>query len=59
MLTLDELRKMTDVPTLVLGNDGLVKFVNDKFTEEFGWSPEDMVGGTLAKIFTSEYQSCL
>jgi PAS domain S-box-containing protein len=50
MKTIQEMKNVTNIPVVVADQDGLVMFINSKFTEVFGWSASEMVGDTLLKI---------
>lgn len=50
MKTVDEISSQTDVPVVVVDQDGAVTYINEKFSSIFGWSREELVGQALSCI---------
>lgn len=49
-MTIEELEKRTDVPVVVVDDQGLITFVNAPFESVFGWPPKEIIGRPLTVI---------
>src|SRR5258708_5761953 len=50
MKTIDEMKRVTDVPVVVVDHRGFIIYVNKPFLEVFGWGANEIVGKTLTTI---------
>ena len=50
MTTIQELLRLESEPVIVVDDQGMVERINQAFTREFGWLPEDLAGRPLATI---------
>ncbi len=49
-LTLDALRNQTEIPALIVDQQGLIIFVNAHFEQVFGWQPGEIIGEFVGRI---------
>ena len=49
-MTLEELRRKKDVAVVVAGHNGKIQFVNERFTDLFGWNLKEITGRPLSTI---------
>ena len=56
MMTMSELKCKTDVPVLITDHQGLIIYINEPFTEVFGWSFNEIVGQLLVTVIPKSYQ---
>ena len=54
-MTLDELLKTSDAPVVLVDQRGSVTFVNDRFSEVFGWARGEIVGKPLTAIIPRDF----
>lgn len=50
METIEELKRVTDVPVVIAGQNGLILEVNPRFEAVFGWGMREIVGKPLTTI---------
>ncbi|MBT7298525.1 MAG: PAS domain S-box protein, partial [Victivallales bacterium] len=50
MMTLDEIMGRQDVPAVAGDEQGNITWINDAFVQAFGWSQEELVGGSIILI---------
>ena len=53
-MTLDDIRQTTDFPAIIVDHEGLIVFVNEPFTSDFGWEMSDVSGEPLSAIIPSD-----
>jgi len=53
--TLKDLKRVTDVPVLIIQHQGLIIYVNGCFGVVFGWSFDQIVGQSLATIIPKSF----
>jgi PAS domain S-box-containing protein len=49
-MTIEELKKLTDVCVVIADSDGAIEFVNECFLTTFGWSQAEILGRPLTMI---------
>lgn len=49
-LTIDQLKSTRDVPVIIANEEGLITYVNEKFTSVFGWASKESMGSPLTLI---------
>ncbi len=47
---MQKLRQTDDAPVIIVDNEGMVIFINQKFTEVYGWQEADLLGNSMLKI---------
>ena len=50
MLTIDSLKAETHIPVIIVDHHGIVAYINQIFTKEFGWQKDVLIGKTLTII---------
>lgn len=48
--TVDELVEITDMPVVVISQEGLFTFINTAFEEQYGWTSDDLLHKEVGKI---------
>lgn len=56
MPSIAELEEITDVPVISISQQGLVTFVNQSFTDSYGWSKSDLLDKHLDIIIPTSLQ---
>ena len=49
-MIIEDIKKYTDVPVVVVDNQGIFTYVNDKFCSVFGWQQHNILGQSLTLI---------
>lgn len=52
--TIDELKTITDIPVVIVNEEGLITYVNEKFTSVFGWNDNESLGNSLTIMIPKE-----
>ncbi|MBE9175153.1 PAS domain-containing protein [Synechocystis salina LEGE 06155] len=55
MNSLKDITEIEDKPIIVANQGGYVTFINKKFTEDFGWEFEDVIGKPLTIILPKSF----
>ncbi|GAC1391071.1 MAG: PAS domain S-box protein [Candidatus Saccharimonadales bacterium] len=55
--TVDDLLKTKDVPVVAIDQGSLFTFVNDAFTQEYGWTIDDLLGKSVVEIMPDHMRS--
>jgi len=50
MLTIDALKAETDIPVIIVEDDGIIVHINQVFEKTWGWQKEVLIGQALTKI---------
>jgi len=50
MLTIDSLKAETHIPVIIVDHHGIVAYINQIFTKEFGWQKDVLIGKTLTTV---------
>jgi PAS domain S-box-containing protein len=50
MKTINEVKRISEVPVVVADHDGIITYVNKAFGALFGWAPKEIIGQTLTAI---------
>ena len=50
MKTIEEIKKLTDIPVVATDEQGNINFINKAFGEVFGWQKEEIIGRPLTTI---------
>jgi PAS domain S-box-containing protein len=53
---IEEIMATTDVPAIVANEQGLIEFINKRFTEEYGWTEQDLLDQSLTTIIPPHFQ---
>jgi PAS domain S-box-containing protein len=48
--TIDEIMDTDDIPAVVASEQGLIEFINRRFTRDYGWTKKDLIGQPLTTI---------
>lgn len=54
--SVDEILKITDTPVVAADNLGLLVFINQAFTNSYGWTEEDLIGKPITKIMPESFR---
>jgi PAS domain S-box-containing protein len=54
--TIDEIIATDEVPAIVASEQGLIEFINKRFTHEYGWTKKDLVGQPLTTIIPTYFR---
>lgn len=55
--TVDDLLKVTDLPIVAIDQASIFTFVNKAFTQEYGWTSDDLLGKPVAEIMPDYMRS--
>lgn len=55
--SVDEIINLTDKPVVAADQTGVFTFVNQKFTDTYGWTQEDLSGKLISAIMPEELRS--
>lgn len=55
--TVEGLMSLEDVPVVAIDQESLFTFINKSFTDEYGWSEEDLLGSSVTMIMPSHMHS--
>jgi PAS domain S-box-containing protein len=50
MQSIAELKSKQDIPVISMSKQGLVTFINQQFTDTYGWLESDLIGKPLSTI---------
>ena len=53
MSTIEEIRRETNVPSVIADHQGVITQVNKRFEAAFGWQAQEIVGKTLSTLIPS------
>ena len=54
--TVDEVLGLHDDPVIGVDEYGIITFINDSFTEVYGWTQQDLVGKSLTLIMPEKFR---
>jgi PAS domain S-box-containing protein len=55
--TVQEMIALTDVPVVKINQEGIFTFINEAFTEEYGWTQDDLLGKSVVEIMPKHMRS--
>lgn len=55
MATLEEMKHEMNVPVLIADQFGLIIYVNQAFTQTFGWENHEIIGQTISVVIPDKY----
>lgn len=54
--TVDEIAARQDVPAIMADQDGLITNINQKFTDTYGWTQDDLEGKSITTIMPAKFR---
>mgnify|MGYP001585473992 CR=1 FL=1 len=54
--SVDEIMQTQDVPAIGANERGLIVYINDKFTEAYGWEKADLVNKSITTIMPAKFR---
>lgn len=55
--TVEEMKKLEDVPVVAIDQESLFTYINKAFTDEYGWTEKDLIGKPVVKIMPKHMRS--
>ncbi|MDQ3064691.1 MAG: PAS domain S-box protein [bacterium] len=55
--TYDELIVLEDVPVVAIDQQSIFFYINDAFTNEYGWTEEDLIGKSVLEIMPAHMRN--
>lgn len=55
--TVDEMVRLRHIPVVAIDEQGLFTFLNEAFTEAYGWSRQDLAGKSVTEIMPAHMRS--
>lgn len=55
--TVDDLLKITDLPVVAINQGSIFTYINESFTKEYGWTPDDLLGKPVVEILPDHMRS--
>lgn len=56
-MSVDEMLLLSDVPVVLINQQSIFTYINDTFTQEYGWTEADLLGKSVVEIMPEHMRS--